>query len=410
MPLQNRVSDSIHSSVNRMRGRGFRVAIQRFVKLAFFLLISPFALILRVLGIRFSSGSFNDRIGHLVGEPLYMELRKRNNRFLFNCAILLLPKDRIANSAVVRAFPKKFVVIQSSFWCRLFSVFKSHPLTRVDMNRGVVSMSGPAQIFKFSHLTSALRPFLRVPRRGQREVDQLLANLGIPINGWYVCLHNREAGYSPSDDAVHDYRNASISSFDMAVKFILESGGAVIRMGDSSMQRIPVNSQIIDYAKSDFRSPENDLILTSNCRFFLGNSSGLLLVAAAQGIPCVGVNLAPVGAAKFWGPNDISIPKIYRSTSDDRIVSFIEVFNSKLADLRFTSEFKESGVYLQENSPDEIYEACREMIEQIEGKPASSQDVDLQDRFLALFTRRNYSYFSKTIFSPYFLRKYQNYL
>ena len=180
-------------------------------------------------------------------------------------------------------------------------------------------------------------------------------------------------------------------------------------MGDSSMQMMGSNSRVIDYANSEFRSPENDLILSANCRFFLGNSSGLLVVAAAQGIPCVGVNLAPAGAAKFWGPNDIAVPKIYRKVLDGTIISFIEVFDSSLADLRFTSEFEKVGVYLQENSPDEILEACREMIQRLDRTLTSSHNQDLEDRFLSLFKENNYSYFSKTKFSSYFLKKYRDY-
>jgi len=394
---------------NQVRENGIRVVFRKLAKIIILILTSPIALILLAFGIRFSSGNTNHRIGHLVGEPLFMELQNRAGRRFFEFFILLLPEERIANTPVVQAFPDNFFIIHNSLACKLLSVFKWHPLTKVDMSRGVVSMSGPALIFKYTHLTSTSNPFLKIPERGKPEVEQLLSDLGVPNNGWYICLHNREAGYSPIDDKAHNFRNASISNFEIAIDFIAELGGFVVRMGDSSMQKIKSNSQVIDYANSEFRSPENDLILAANCRFFLGNSSGLLVVAAAQGIPCVGVNLAPAGAAKFWGPSDIAVPKIYRKVSDDTIISFGQVFDSKLADFRFESEFAKAGVYLQENSPDEILEACREMIERLEEVSMSSQDEDLQDRFLGLFKENNYSYFSKTKFSSYFLKKYRDY-
>lgn len=395
--------------IDKFRGKGIRLLGIRSVKLLGLILVSPIALILRVLGIRFSSGNHNERIGHLICEPLYMELRSRRYRNLCKLFVVLIPGRDIANVAVLEAFPSHVRVVRNPWCCKFLVVFKFHPLTSVDMNRGVVAISGAAHVFKYSHLTSPDMPFLKVARRGDLEVDQLLSNLGVSSKGWYVCLHNREIGYSPSDDQTHSYRNASISNFTLAVRYIHDQGGTVIRMGNRSMQKIENNSLIIDYANSEFCSPENDLILASNCRFFLGNSSGLLVVAEAQGIPCVGVNLAPAGAAKFWGPNDVSVPKVYRRSVDNSIVSFQEVFNSSLADYRFTSEFEKSGVYLQESSPDEILEACREMIAHLQGDPPEYSNDYLQNRFNNLFTERNYSYHSQTKFSGYFLNKYKDY-
>lgn len=395
--------------IDKFRGKGIRLLGLNSVKLLGLILVSPIAVILRILGIRFSSGNHNQRIGHLICEPLYMELQSRGNRRLFNFFVVLIPGKEIANIAVLDAFPSNVLIIRNRWCCKFLFVFKFHPLTSVDMNRGVVAISGAAEVFKYSHLTSPDKPFLNIARRGHPEVDQLLSTLGVSSNGWYVCLHNRENGYSPSDDQTHSYRNASISNFTLAVRYIHDLGGIVIRMGDSSMQKIEGNSLIIDYANSEFCSPENDLILASNCRFFLGNSSGLLVVAEAQGIPCVGVNLAPAGAAKFWGPNDISVPKVYRRSVDNSIVSFQEVFDSSLADYRFTSEFEKSGVYLQESSPDEILEACREMMARFQGDRERNTDNFLQNRFNQLFTEKNYSYYSQTKFSAYFLDKYKDY-
>ena len=254
--------------IDKFRGKGIRLLGIKSVKLLGLILVSPIALILRVLGIRFSSGNHNERIGHLICEPLYMELRARKYRNLCKLFVVLIPGRDIANLAVLDAFPSKVLIIRNQWCCKFLFVFKFHPLTRVDMNRGVVAISGAAHVFKYSHLTSPGKPFLNIPQRGDPEVEQLLSNLGVSSNGWYVCLHNRENGYSPSDDQTHSYRNASISNFTLAVRYIHDQGGTVIRMGNSSMQKIEGKSLIIDYANSEFCSPENDLILASNCRFF----------------------------------------------------------------------------------------------------------------------------------------------
>ena len=390
--------------------RGLETLIRRTLKLCILIFITPIALVLLLFGIRFSSGNTNHRIGHLVGEALYMELQRRSGRFFYRFFILLIPRDGSVNEEVLRAFPKRFVVLQSQTLYKWLRLFKQHPFTRVDMNTGIISSTGAVKIYKYTHLTSKSKPFLSICNSESLIVKRLLSEIGVPPNGWYVCLHNREVGYSPIDDSLHEYRNSTISNYSQAIDLISKMGGSVVRMGDSSMSTLESSSMAIDYAHSKFKSSENDLILAGNCRFFLGNSSGIYLLAAAQGIPCVGVNQAPLGVTKFWGPLDIAIPKIYRSLLDGSIIPFSRVFSSKIANSRATSEFIDSGVFLQENSPDEIAEACREMIRSLNGEDVFSEESELQSVFQGSFSLENYSFFSKTRISPYFLKKYREYI
>jgi putative glycosyltransferase (TIGR04372 family) len=374
------------------------------------ILASPFALILLLLGIRFSSGNTNNRIGHLVGEPLYMELQKRAGRRFYRHFVLLLSKNQVANTAVISAFPDHFHVVDKEFFINLLLVFNRHPFTRVNMGTGIAALNKAAQVYKYSHLTSASKPFLSIPGRDNPSVEKLLAEIGVASGGWYVCLHNRESGYSPTDDDIHDYRNSNISNYELAISYLSKLGGKVIRMGDPSMSKLESNSESFDYAHSDLRSPENDLILAGNCRFFLGNSSGILLLAAAQGIPCVGVNQAPLGVTKFWGPQDIAVPKVYRRSSNGEIIPFSEVFLSSIANHRSSTEIQKAGVQLQESTPDEILEACKEMVHKLDGLPYSFNNETIEKTFLSLFQEDNYSYHSKTRVSQYFLKKYELYI
>jgi putative glycosyltransferase (TIGR04372 family) len=155
----------------------------------------------------------------------------------------------------------------------------------------------------------------------------------------------------------------------------------------------------------------NDLILSANCRFFLGNTSGAFVMAACQGIPIVAVNMAPMGASKAWGPNDIAVPKIYRRIITNERLAFPEIFASDLAQIRDTSSFRDHGVYLEENTNEEIFEAVREMVMCLDKKAYKTpSDGSLQKEFLRLFHIKNYTYYSQTQISAHFLRKYSELL
>jgi putative glycosyltransferase (TIGR04372 family) len=382
---------------------------RQFFKYVLFALVSPVALAMMFLGIRFSSGTLNNRIGHLIGEPLYLETQKRLGRPFFRYFVLLLPETKVANTAVLDAFPDHFIIVRNKIACRFLYVFNRHPITSVNMTPIIIALSSAALIHKHTHLITSSKPFLSIPGRENLELKDLLSVIGVKEGGWYVCLHNRETGYSLFDDDEHQYRNGTLSNFYDAIDFISELGGVVIRMGDPSMTKLDEKSRAFDYAHSALKTPRNDLLLAANCRFFLGNSSGISIIASAQGIPCIGVNQAPLGVTKFWGPNDLAVPKIYRRVHDGSIIPFSEVFSTNLSNYRSASDFKRVGVFLQENSPDEILESCREMEMSLRKTPEPEDVQGLRTRFNSMFTPENYSYFSKTRISRYFLEKYSQY-
>ena len=100
--------------------------------------------------------------------------------------------------------------------------------------------------------------------------EAILRTLGIPPESWFVCIHVREGGYSPSDEKYHSFRNANIASFIPAMKAIIDSGGMCVRMGDSTMSQIETIKGVVDYANSKYCSDRMDVFLCSRCRFFLG--------------------------------------------------------------------------------------------------------------------------------------------
>jgi len=97
----------------------------------------------------------------------------------------------------------------------------------------------------------------------------MLAEMGIGDNDWFVCFHNRESGYLPEFD-YHSYRDCKIEHFIPAMSYILENGGKVVRMGDPTMTRLPPMDGVIDYPHSEWRSDFADIYLGSHCRFFVG--------------------------------------------------------------------------------------------------------------------------------------------
>jgi putative glycosyltransferase (TIGR04372 family) len=118
----------------------------------------------------------------------------------------------------------------------------------------------------------------------ERQREQL----GLPADAWFVCLHVRESGFHKDE---YVYRNANILNYLGAIEEITNRGGWVIRMGDSSMTRLPRLRQVIDYPFTEVKSPLMDVYLISQCRLYIGMSSGIYDVARLFQRPIILANM-----------------------------------------------------------------------------------------------------------------------
>src|SRR5262249_25103364 len=223
--------------------------------------------------------------------------------------------------------------------------------------------------------------------------------------------HSREAGYSPDDEALHSFRNSSIENYLPAVEELTRRGFWCIRMGDPTMRRIRPIEKVIDYAHLKARGDWLDVFLCASCKFFLGSASGLLAVANIFGKPCAIANQVPVSHALGFGLHDIAIPRLMWSVREQRYLDFGEIFESDVANFRFTPLFEECGVQPLEGTTEDIRNLAVEMLERCEGRGVYTQeDEALQRCFKALMRPGHYSYGGINRVGRDFLRKYAHLL
>jgi putative glycosyltransferase (TIGR04372 family) len=211
-----------------------------------------------------------------------------------------------------------------------------------------------------------------------------LEKLGMPRNGWFVCLHVRDSGFKDGTSSTDSYRNSDIETYLKSIKSIVEKGGWVIRMGDPSMKPLPEMDHVIDYAHSTLRSDWMDVFCCAECRFFVGTSSGLYLVASSFGVPYVQTNYLPLWTL-FFSTQDLFIPKLCRSVSDGRVLKFSEQLSRPLSTSCVQSSYDLAGVEIDDNTADEINDVVLEMLMRLDGAIVYSEDDDrLQEKFNSL--------------------------
>ena len=206
-------------------------------------------------------------------------------------------------------------------------------------------------------------------------LQNYLSNLGIPKDAWYVCLHVREAGFHKQWNSFYpSMRDAELDVYYDAIQKIVDAGGWVIRMGDSSMKPLRTMRNVVDYAHSLFKTQLSDILLSAGCRFFLGTNSGFATISVIYGTPCALSNWVPIGWP-LWPSQDLMIPKLFREKSSKRYLTIQEIFSRNIGFIQNWSDLPDD-IELVANTSEEIVELTLEMLLQTD----SNHKMMMQER------------------------------
>jgi putative glycosyltransferase (TIGR04372 family) len=189
--------------------------------------------------------------------------------------------------------------------------------------------------------------------------EQLRA-MGVPEDAWYVGLHVREGGfYGEFAGSMSEHRNASVEDYRDAVREITRRGGWVIRLGDRSMRPLEPLPQVVDYARSEFKSRRMDVFLLATSRFVVGTTSGLTTAALSFGTPAVLVNCISNDWQLWSGDTDFIVKRLY-DRREKRFLSLGETYRQPVQGYLINNVVtRRQGYDIHPNTAAEITEAVR---------------------------------------------------
>ncbi len=327
------------------------------------------------------------RFGHLVSNTEFW-LRRRSLHKNHVREINLFLTGNPANRQVLTMIKRRVTVLENDPLVKLFGRLRSR--SRGDPIWIDLGDSG----FNSWEIWNGGRPQLTFTEDECREGEIILRTLGIPLGVPYVCFSARDRAYldkvhnyRPRDEwSYHDYRDCDINNYLPAAEWLARQGLWALRMGAVVEQ--PINSshpRVIDYA-TKFRSDFADVYLMAHCKFFLGCTGGVFILASAFGVPSALANMTPFSYAAR-SPHDLFIPKKYWHVGSKRFLTFREVLGLGADRWLRTQQFKAADIKVVENTSDEILILAMEMSSRLEGEWVSQdEDDELQERFRALFS------------------------
>jgi len=388
--------------VTYTKGRGYEVLVilLGFIILLCLYIIKPFKFVKLCL-------LHYDRIGHLAADTdlflRQLQLGSRPKKGILYLGISGKP----ANKRLLRMFKRKFPIVESTCAC---DVVNSYAL-----RNSIFYGKMPKHSSKYYEFSNT-EPNLRFTKTEEGEGGKLLNKMGIDDNSWFICFHSRDSVYlsdqwgkdynSSKNWDYHDFRDCDVENYLEAAKYIASLGGFAVRVGYDVAKKLPDldNPRIIDYA-SYYRTDFGDIYLPAKCKFFLGNTAGLYLIATIFHVPVAWANVASFDHAPIR-KGDLFIPKKVWSPEEKRFLTFRELLESGVANYFYSEQFVEARLEVVENTAEEILDLAKEMNEYLNGKfEYTQEDEELQKRSHSLFQPHHYSYGTPARIGAKFLRQ-----
>ena len=189
------------------------------------------------------------------------------------------------------------------------------------------------------------------------------------------------------DWSYHDYRDCNIDNFVATAEELAGRGFCVIRMGHHTSKLKSEHPLIIDYATNGMRDDFMDIYLASICHFIISTGHGAEAPAGwCFRKPRVVVNHCPTGYLQTFSHKDLLLTKHHILSKEDRELRLSEIFSKGVGFCMQSQCYKDKGVHLKENTPVEICDIVKEMVDRLEGNWVTKLDDELlQKSFWGLY-------------------------
>ena len=207
-------------------------------------------------------------------------------------------------------------------------------------------------------------PLLSLSAADREFTAGLYRKLGIPAGAWIVAMHARSPGFHWESGSPHQaHRNTDIATYYPAMAEIVRRGGWVVRLGDTSMPKLPPMTGVVDYAHSEHKSQRADVVLCATSRFFIGCASGMCHLPMTFGVAMLVTNWCSNGLAVFGG-GDRFVPKRLRERESRRELTFAEMLDPPNRHAAYSgTRLIAKGFEWIDNTADEILGAVTEMLD-----------------------------------------------
>ncbi len=380
------------------------------VKLSLMILASyillPVAIMLKLFGYRFSNIDLA-QIGSVIYLDLFFREDALHKKTPRHKILLLASNYTDGNRYILDLYNEYGVFVRNPFVKLLLSPFFLSPIFKDNSFKYDLTFftETVAHDIWNRYMEKYGGYLIEFPKTDIDKASAMLAKY-LPKGQKFVCLHVRDCGFYNIKS--QNTRNADIETYTPAVKYLIEKGYAVVRLGDDKMVNIDnmieeCGELLFDYAHSDIRSEIMDAYLLSHCEFYIGLASGPAAIPMLFGVNSCNVNWYNVQSAPNFLAGDITSFKKFRYKKDGSLVPFEKLLDDPFIRNPSCEELDKHGIYFEDNTEQEILDTVREFLE-----TPRDHVSDLQLKAWKKISKNNYSYGARGHFSDTILREYHD--
>lgn len=317
---------------------------------------------------------------------------RKNNKI----NIILPKKIKLRNKSFFSYFEKYVNLIQDTETIYSFNTLASIlelPLgICVPMDKICPSLDAASNITQSLLAERNIKSLFQLKSKDQEKGKSILKKLGLPSDAWYVTLHARSVGYRGENQSntSDDFRNTDIKSYLKAIKFITDQGGWVFRMGDPSMTKLKNMNNVIDYAHCDERSEFLDVFLGATSKFCIGSSSGYYHIPFTFSVPVLFTNSPRFEEYYGLRKNNLYLPRMLNKKNEK--IEIEKFMNTPLGIINNKNLYKQNNIGFIPNSEEDIYQATKEIYNNIENNFSNVKRSQKQEKFIELARKKSNQY------------------
>jgi len=285
-----------------------------------------------------------------LGYWKYLLIFLINIQFFFNrCLVLFL--DSFSNIKAKESFRFPHVGVEDSFDKKFFDLN--------NLKKEKFENIKPLPV-NYSDICVSLEPHLI------EICEKKLLQVGLDSKSKFVCLHVRDSKFR-NDPKRRNFRNSDIKNYEETIKYLLNNGYYVFRMGRIADKKVDINHEkFIDYPFSNLNSEMMDLYLIKNCYFFIGNAAGITSLSFVYNKPTLLTNYVKVFEGKGTNHLNRSVYKKPFWKKNGKLLSFREYIN--LTYNYHHINFINDEIDFKENISKEILVSTKEFCQLLEKK------------------------------------------
>ena len=315
--------------------------------------------------------------------------------------VLLAPRSKVVNAAFLALFAPHLTIVEDPKLVNDLLPYQRLVGDQFIAVRGQGALAEPwahaASRAQVAWAAEGRGPIVAIPDVLRKRGRERLRAAGMTAD-WFVALHIREGGYhGDGPGTTRQHRSADVADYRDAIAHITSRGGAVVRLGDSSMTQLRDLSGVLDYAHSDIKSAEMDLYLCADARLFVGTTSGLTTAGQALGTPMLLVNCTSADCQFWHDQTDFTVRPVYDRRAR-RYLSLQETYRQPLQSLLLDGAvLARHGLEIHANRPEDITAAVRYKLDCLEGRDRKlSAGDDLLERYRATLAGNPYNFGAAT--------------